>query len=138
MCRLTHIPTVSNRQKLDLILKDTMSFRLARRWGCFTIGESVGCIHPRPTINCFEHRDDVAVQTTGISGAIQKRYNNFQDAIQVYRCNYNQSKLRAIPVPGGIFWPVNHLSSAVSSSSSDAMWDELEDLSEQFNQVTFE
>jgi len=99
---------------------------------------SLGLIHPQPTINCFEHRDDVAVRTTGISGAIYKRYNNFQDAIRVYRCNYYQSKLSAVPVPGGIFWPVNHLSSTVSSPSSDAMWDELEDLSEQFNQVTFE
>jgi hypothetical protein len=104
----------------------------------------MGCIYPQPTINHFIHRDDVAVRTTGISGAIQKKYRNFEDAIRVYTRNYNQRKLRAVPVPGGIFWPINNLSPinhpspAISSSSSDVMWEELEDLSEQFNQVTFE
>ena len=106
-------------------------------------------MYPQPIINHFIHRDDVAVRTTGISGAIQKKYRNFEDAIKVYTHNYNQRKLRAVPVPGGIFWPINNLppinhpspaisSPAISSSSSDALWDELEDLSEQFNQVTFE
>ncbi|KIM74707.1 hypothetical protein PILCRDRAFT_699937 [Piloderma croceum F 1598] len=78
------------------------------------------------------------LQVNGVSGAIHKKYHSFQDAIKVYRCNYNRNKLEAVPVPGGMFWPTNNLSPAASSSSSDALWEELEDLTEHFNQVSFQ
>ena len=82
--------------------------------------------------------------TNGISGAIQKKYGTFQAAIKVYTRNYNHGAVHAVPIPSGPFWPanlVNHLPSALSSAStstnSDDLWVELDDLSHEFSQVMF-
>jgi hypothetical protein len=81
--------------------------------------------------------------TNGISGAIQKRYNSFQEAIMVYTCNFNHGRIRAAPVPSGPFWPVNPANSSSpstssTSSNSDDLWGELEDLPEEFSRVVFQ
>lgn len=86
----------------------------------------------------FKCRDKVAARVNGVSGAIHKGYNNFQEAIMVYTHNYNCGMIHAVPVPGGPFWPVNPSPSTSSTSSnSDDLWGELEDLSEEFSQVVF-
>ena len=80
-------------------------------------------------------------RVNGVSGAIHKGYNTFQEAIKIYTRNYNRGIIRAVPVPGGPFWhanPVNPSPSASSTSSnSDDLWGELEDLSEEFSRVVF-
>jgi hypothetical protein len=57
--------------------------------------------------------------------------------------NFNRGKIRAVPVPGGAFWPVDPVNSSspstsTTSSNSDDLWGELEDLSEEFSRVVFQ
>jgi hypothetical protein len=81
------------------------------------------------------------LRVDGVSGAIHKKYNTFQEAIMIYTRNYNRGRIRAVPVPGGPFWPVNPANPSPSisstSSNSDDLWGELEDLSEEFSRVVF-
>jgi hypothetical protein len=59
----------------------------------------------------------------------------------IYTRNYNRGIIRAVPVPGGCFWRVNLVnpspSTSSTSSNSDDLWGELEDLSEEFSRVVF-
>jgi hypothetical protein len=64
-------------------------------------------------------------------------YHSFKVAHCVYERYYRDNKLRACPVRGSKFWPCisNDSSPAVSSSSSSGLWDQLEDLSKEFNSI---
>jgi hypothetical protein len=59
----------------------------------------------------------------------------------IYTRNYNRGIIRAVPVPGSRFWRVNPVnpspSTSSTSSNSDDLWGELEDLSEEFSRVVF-
>jgi hypothetical protein len=73
----------------------------------------------------------------GVSKPVYAPYHSFKAAHCVYENFYYSRKLRACPIPGGRFWhPVsNNPSPAKSSSSSNDLWDQLEDLSEQMNSI---
>jgi len=123
---------------------------IAEGFYVISVGQEVGifyhwCVHvlPDPADCLFKCRDEVSDRTNGISGAIHKKYNSFQEAIMVYTRNFNRGRIRAVPVPGGPFWPVNPVNSSSpstssTSSNSDDLWGELEDLSEEFSRVVFQ
>jgi hypothetical protein len=73
-----------------------------------------------------DFRADVAEQTNFISGNIQKSYPSFQKALEAYTIKYSEGRVRAVPTPGGPFWPSL---SPPSPSSSDELWAQVEDLS---------
>ncbi|KAG1831133.1 hypothetical protein EV424DRAFT_1374000 [Suillus variegatus] len=84
-----------------------------------TVGQEVGI---------FYVWADVTVRTNYISGNIQKSYPSFQKALEAYTTMYNEGRVRAVPIPGGPFWP--SLPSPTSSSTSDDLWSQVEDLSD--------
>ncbi|KAG1864921.1 hypothetical protein DFJ58DRAFT_655490 [Suillus subalutaceus] len=93
-----------------------------------TIGQEVGVA-------------DVAERTNFVSGNVQKRYPSFQQALTAYTVKYDKGRVRAVPLPGGPFWPSsNHPSptssvgSFVSSDSYD-LWSQVEDLTETMSQL---
>ncbi|KAH7923678.1 hypothetical protein BV22DRAFT_1130496 [Leucogyrophana mollusca] len=121
-----------------------------------TVGQEVGI---------FYHWDDVAKRTNYISGAIQKKYPSFQEALQHYRTSYDLQLLSAVPVPNGPFSRRNRKSSPVrslpfsslssparspasvaspepnrssSSTDSDELWSQLDDLSLHMSQASIE
>ncbi|KAG1893160.1 uncharacterized protein F5891DRAFT_912917, partial [Suillus fuscotomentosus] len=63
-----------------------------------TVGQEVGI---------FYHWVDVAERTNFVSGNVQKRYPSFQKAHEVYTVKHNEGRVRAVPFPGGPFWPSN-------------------------------
>ena len=73
----------------------------------------------------------------GVSNAVFEPYHSFKVAHCVYECYYHANMLRTCPIRGGKFWPSvsNDSSPAASSSSSSGLWDQLEDLSEEFNSI---
>ncbi|KAG1752814.1 hypothetical protein EDB19DRAFT_1627488 [Suillus lakei] len=84
-----------------------------------TVGQEVGI---------FYVWADVAVRTNYISTNIQKSYPSFQKALEAYTTMYNEGRVRAVPIPGGPFWPSPP--SPTSSSTSDDLWSQVEDLSD--------
>ncbi|KAG2353337.1 hypothetical protein BDR07DRAFT_1309837, partial [Suillus spraguei] len=86
-----------------------------------TVGQEVGI---------FYHWADVAERTHFVSGNIQKWYPSFQKALEVYTVQYNEGRVRAVPIPGGPFWPSPSPPSPSWSSDSDDLWSQVDDLSE--------
>ncbi|KAG2136208.1 hypothetical protein BD769DRAFT_1385327 [Suillus cothurnatus] len=77
---------------------------------------------------------------------VQKGYRSFQQALTAYTAKYNEGRVRAVPLPGGPFWPSSPESSpdppsptvsAGSSMSSDLydLWSQVEDLTETMSQL---
>ena len=82
-------------------------------------------------------RDRVYECIEGVSEAVYAPFHSFVAAHCVYEYHYHAKKLRACPIPGGMFWPLNSgNSSPAASSSSGDLWDQLEDLSEHFNSIS--
>ncbi|KAG1760783.1 hypothetical protein EDD22DRAFT_954690 [Suillus occidentalis] len=79
-------------------------------------------------VGVFFHWADVAERTNYVSGNVQKSYSSFQDALDVYTVKYNEGRVRAVPIPGGPFWPSP--ASPSSSSNSDELWSQVDDVSE--------
>ncbi|KAG1777850.1 hypothetical protein EV702DRAFT_968702, partial [Suillus placidus] len=65
-----------------------------------------------------------------VCGNIQKSYPSFQKALEAYTTMYNEGRVRAVPIPGGPFWPSPSPPSPTSSSTSDDLWSQVEDLSD--------
>ncbi|KAG1884373.1 hypothetical protein F4604DRAFT_1574784 [Suillus subluteus] len=86
-----------------------------------TVGQEVGV---------FYHWADVAERTNYVSGNVQKSYHSFQEAREVYTAKYNEGRVRAVPIPGGPFWPSPSPASPSLSSNSDELWSQVDDLSE--------
>lgn len=88
-----------------------------------TVGQEVGIFYTWP---------DVAVRTNGISGNTHKQCKSFSEAMKLYTRMYNKGCVRAVPVPGGPFWPEagqsDSSTSRSSSSSSAEWWSELGEL----------
>ncbi|KAG1786354.1 uncharacterized protein HD556DRAFT_1313501 [Suillus plorans] len=76
-------------------------------------------------------------------GNVQKGYPSFQQALTAYAVKYDEGRVRAVPLPGGPFWPSppesspNIPSPVDSSASSDShdLWSQLEDLTETMSQL---
>ncbi|KAH7918251.1 hypothetical protein BV22DRAFT_1024895, partial [Leucogyrophana mollusca] len=113
----------------DSIKLPTMGERPSGFW-VITVGQEVGI---------FYDWNDVGRRTNHVSGAIQKKYPTFQEALQHYRRSYELQELSAVPVPNGPFWPKNCAWVPVATSpepmlspsptSSDEIWSQLDDLS---------
>ncbi|KAG0691984.1 hypothetical protein DFH29DRAFT_818484 [Suillus ampliporus] len=87
-----------------------------------TVGQEVGI---------FYHWADVAERTNFVSGNVQKWYPSFQKAHEVYTVKYNEGRVRAVPTPGGPFWPsYPSPASPALSSNSDDLWSQVEDWEE--------
>ncbi|KAI6125001.1 hypothetical protein EDD16DRAFT_1474488, partial [Pisolithus croceorrhizus] len=86
-----------------------------------TVGQEVGI---------FYTWLDVAARTNGISGNTHKQCKSFSEAIKVYTRMYNKGCVRAVPVPGGLFWPEAEQSGSSDSpsTSSAELWSELGEL----------
>jgi hypothetical protein len=86
-------------------------------------------------MGCDRNRVDECIE--GVSNAVFAPYHSFKVAHCVYEFYYHTNKLRACPIHGGKFWPaaLNDSSPAISSSSSSGLWDQLEDLSKEFNSI---
>ncbi|KAG1790132.1 uncharacterized protein HD556DRAFT_1306520 [Suillus plorans] len=99
-----------------------------------TVGQEVGV---------FYRWADVAERTNFVSGNVQKGYPSFQQALTAYAVKYDEGRVRAVPLPGGPFWPSppesspNIPSPVDSSASSDShdLWSQLEDLTETMSQL---
>jgi hypothetical protein len=77
-------------------------------------------------------RDEVHEHTAGVSGNLHKKYKTFQQALSVYTDNYHSNRLRVVPVPGSRIW---YLTVVPSSCSDEALWREVDDLLECFDQI---
>ncbi|KAG1906181.1 uncharacterized protein F5891DRAFT_942174, partial [Suillus fuscotomentosus] len=93
-----------------------------------TVGQEVGIFY-------HWYVADVAERTNFISGNVQKRYPSFQEALKVYTVKFNEGGVRAVPIPGGPFWPSSPSPSL--SAESDEMWSQVDDLSETMSQFGF-
>ena len=82
------------------------------------------------------NRKDAAMWVLNISGAVYYKCKTFQRALADYTATYNKGKLRAIPTPGGPFWPtVPRTPSLTLSEGERSYWAEVDDLSDLFGQV---
>ncbi|KAG2034070.1 hypothetical protein BDR03DRAFT_1013806 [Suillus americanus] len=75
-------------------------------------------------------------------GNVQKRYLSFQQALIAYMVKYDEGRVRAVPLPGGPFWPSSPnpplpTSPVGSFASSDLydLWLQVEDLTETMSQL---
>ncbi|KAI6020397.1 hypothetical protein BKA83DRAFT_4127107 [Pisolithus microcarpus] len=89
-----------------------------------TVGQEVGVFYNWP---------DVAARTNNISRNTHKQCKSFSEALKVYTRMYNKGCVRAVPVPGGPFWPeAEHSDSSTSrppsSGSSAELWSQLGEL----------
>ena len=86
-------------------------------------------------IGCGRSHVDECIE--GVSNATFAPFHSFKVAHCVYKYYYHANKLRACPIHGSKFWPSvsSDSSPAVSSSSSSGLWDQLEDLSKEFNSI---
>ena len=80
------------------------------------------------------YRPEVAARTNNISGNAHKRYTSFSQALYAYEKMYNKGCVRAVPVPGGPFWPFGEQPDSNSSrdsspTSSAEFWAEVGDIS---------
>ncbi|KAG2055438.1 hypothetical protein BDR06DRAFT_882466, partial [Suillus hirtellus] len=94
-----------------------------------TVGQEVGI---------FYHWANVAERTHFVSGNVQKRYPSFQQALEAYTVHYNEGRVRAVPIPGGPFWPSASPPSPSWSADSDDLWLQVDDLSETISHCRFE
>ena|ERR1700722_8201880 len=95
---------------------------------------------PLPVSEDLTCRDEVHERIAGVSNHVHKKYKTFQDALFIYTRNYNSNRLRVVPVPGSRIWnlAIVRAPSPESPSSDDALWRQVDDLSEYFNQVVIE
>ncbi|KAF9232689.1 hypothetical protein BU15DRAFT_80958 [Melanogaster broomeanus] len=94
-----------------------------------TVGQEVGI---------FYSWSDVAERTDFISGNRQHKVSSSEDALAVYTRKYNEGSVRAVPTPGGPFWPPfmhrlratppTHSSPSPSGSDSDELWSQVDEL----------
>ncbi|KIJ58439.1 hypothetical protein HYDPIDRAFT_34188 [Hydnomerulius pinastri MD-312] len=103
--------------------------------GCYVVivGQEVGI---------FYHWLDSAERVNGVPGGTHKRYNTWDDALQLYTRKYNEGALRIIPIRGSRFWPTSAApaittatvappSTTLSPASSDEdLWSHVQDFSE--------
>ena len=69
-----------------------------------------------------------------ISGNAHKQYSSFPQALNAYEKMYNKGCVRAVPVPGGPFWPFDEQPDGESSCSSSPtssieFWSKVGDIS---------
>jgi len=82
------------------------------------------------------HRKDAAMQVLNISGAVFYKCKTFQRALMDYTATYHKGELRAIPTPGGPFWPTVPCTPSPTFSEGEwSYWAEVDDLSDLFGQV---
>ena len=106
-----------------------------------TVGQEVGIFYTwyvSLTVRCYFiyslYRPEVAARTNNISGNAHKRYSSFPQALNAYEKMYNKGCVRAVPVPGGPFWPFDEQSDGDSSRSSSPtssveFWSKVGDIS---------
>ncbi|KAG1871654.1 hypothetical protein F4604DRAFT_1681459 [Suillus subluteus] len=75
-------------------------------------------------------------------GNVQKQYPSFQQALTAYTVQYDEGRVRAVPLPDGPFWPSSPnppspTSSVDSLASLDLynLWSQVEDLTETMSQL---
>lgn len=107
-------------------LKDSMWLQLAKKLVYSTTGK-----HCRPSLMIIltHIRADVAERTHFVSGNVHKGYPLFQKALEAYTVQYNEGRVRAVPIPGGPFWPSASPPSPSWSASSDDLWSQVDDVS---------
>ncbi|KAI6033574.1 hypothetical protein BKA83DRAFT_4018963, partial [Pisolithus microcarpus] len=87
-------------------------------------------------VGIFYTWKDVALQVLEISGAVYYKCKTFQQALADYTATYDKGELRAIPTPGGPFWPMApHTPSPVLSEGEQSYWAAVDNLSDVFSQV---
>ncbi|KAI5988438.1 hypothetical protein EDD15DRAFT_2371488 [Pisolithus albus] len=116
----THNPPIPHPSHILLPKSDTT----VHGYYVVTVGQEVGIFYNWP---------DVAACTNNISGNTHKQCKSFSEALKVYTWMYNKGCVRAVPVPGGPFWPeAEHSDSStsrpLSSTSSTEMWSQLGEL----------
>ncbi|KAF8547020.1 hypothetical protein OG21DRAFT_1385096, partial [Imleria badia] len=55
-------------------------------------------------VGIFYDWNDVAKRVNHVSGSRFKKYNTFDEALEVYTTKYNEKKLHLVPQVGGPFW----------------------------------
>ncbi|KAG2137762.1 hypothetical protein BD769DRAFT_1663987 [Suillus cothurnatus] len=129
-CEVTSVPKPSEIQPLR-------ADEIPEGFWAIIVGQEVGV---------FYQWADVADRTNFVSSNVQKGYQSFQQALTTYTAKYNEGRVRAVPLPGGPFWPSSPESSpdppsptvsAGSSMSSDSydLWSQVEDLTETMSQL---
>ncbi|KAI5999211.1 hypothetical protein EDD15DRAFT_2363275 [Pisolithus albus] len=87
-------------------------------------------------VGIFYTWKDTAARVLEISGAVHYKCKTFQQALADYTAAYRKGELRAIPTPGGPFWPTApRTPSPVLSEGEQSYWAEVDDLSDVFSQV---
>ncbi|KAI5994200.1 hypothetical protein EDD15DRAFT_2366870 [Pisolithus albus] len=87
-------------------------------------------------VGIFYTWKDTALRVLEISGAIYYKCRTFQQALADYTAAYNKGELRAIPNPGGPFWPTAlRTPSPVLSEDEQSYWAEVDDLTDVLSQV---
>ncbi|KAI5999232.1 hypothetical protein EDD15DRAFT_2134288, partial [Pisolithus albus] len=87
-------------------------------------------------VGIFYMWKDAALRVLEISGAVYYKCRTFQQALASYMAAYNKGELRAIPNPGGPFWPTAvRTPSPVLSEGEQSYWAEVDDLTDVLSQV---
>ncbi|KAI5999605.1 hypothetical protein EDD15DRAFT_2124058, partial [Pisolithus albus] len=87
-------------------------------------------------VGIFYSWKDTALRVLGISGAIYYKCKTFQQALADYTAAYDKGELRAIPSPGGPFWPaVLRTPSPALTEGEQSYWAEVDDLTDVLSQV---
>ncbi|KAI5990607.1 hypothetical protein EDD15DRAFT_2170125, partial [Pisolithus albus] len=87
-------------------------------------------------VRIFYTWKDAALRVLEISGAVYYKCRTFQRALVDYMAAYNKGELRAIPTPGGPFWPTApRTPSPALTEAEQSYWAEVDDLSDVFSQV---
>ncbi|KAI6153013.1 hypothetical protein BKA82DRAFT_4349386 [Pisolithus tinctorius] len=87
-------------------------------------------------VGIFYTWKDAALRVLDVSGAVHYKCKTFQRALADYTAAYNNGELRAIPIPGGPFWPTApHTPSPALSEGEQSYWAEVDDLSDLFGSV---
>ncbi|KAI6154662.1 hypothetical protein BKA82DRAFT_4347606 [Pisolithus tinctorius] len=87
-------------------------------------------------VGIFYTWKDAALRVLDVSGAVHYKCKTFQRALADYTAAYNNGELRAIPIPGGPFWPTApRTPSPALSEGEQSYWAEVDDLSDLFGSV---
>ncbi|KAI6027835.1 hypothetical protein BKA83DRAFT_4123722 [Pisolithus microcarpus] len=116
----THNPPIPHPSRISLPKSNTA----VQGYYVITVGQEVGI---------FYNWADVTACMNNISGNTHKQCKSFSEALKVYTRMYNKGCVRAVPIPGGPFWPeAEHSDSSTScpssSTSSTEMWSQLGEL----------
>ncbi|KAI6011556.1 hypothetical protein BKA83DRAFT_4131665 [Pisolithus microcarpus] len=116
----THNPPIPHPSHISLPKSNTA----VQGYYVIMVGQEVGI---------FYNWVDVTACTNNISGNTHKQCKSFSEALKVYTQMYNKGCVRAVPIPGGLFWPeAEHSDSSTScpssSTSSTEMWSQLGEL----------